>query len=679
MKSAILSSLADALLLALVAVAPVALALAVLRASLGSPRGLWLFALAVPLVLFHLLKPKRTRRVVGSVLLWREVERALEARHPLQRLRRNLPLFLQLLALASLAVALATPLVPAGRGGGGGHDLVLVVDASASMQARDGPHGESRFEVARSEGRELARGLRSGERGLILVATPRGPRTAQGWTDDKGALDDALVGLVPTDGSAELGDTLVLAAAAARPLGERAEVVVFSDGGGAPVPALDFAGKLRYRALGSTGENVGITAVELRDEDAPADDTAARGISVFAAVLNAGERARTVWLELRPLVQQGESGAARPRTLDSQVFAARKLELAPGARAASQLEARVPPGPVRLLLSPAPGDAEHGRALDALARDDEVLLVVPRAREATVALVAAPRADGKRTPLARALDACAGVHVEVRDAADVFGPELRLVVYDGVAPARLPATCCLVVNPPASIGPVSVGAPLAGPRVSAWDRDDRLLRFADLSDVEVSRARQLTLGAGARALVSSEENALVAAYAEGDASRVVVGFDLADSSWPLRLSFPIFVRNCVLAALADEALGPRGTIRAGSAVSLRAPPGVAQVSVSAPRGRAFSLPVEDGRALFADTDDAGLYRVQAGERETRFATAVLDEAETRIAPRAALATAGGPVAAQPLSDLGVRELVLPFVALALLALSIEGFAFHRRW
>jgi hypothetical protein len=670
---AIAKSLGDALVLAGLAAAPLGGALLLLRASLASPRGLWLGALAAPIVLFHLLRPKREARVVGSVLLWREVERALEARHPLARLRRNLPLWLELFALASLAVALATPLVPGGRGGGA-QDVIIIIDASASMKAADGPRGETRFDRARAEAREIVRGLRSGERALILLVTPRGPRTARGWTDDPAALEEALASIEATDGPAELGDALVLAAATARRNArERAEVVVFSDGGGPEVPALDFSGKLRYRAVGSSHENVGITAVELRDEDEPGDEHGARRVSVFASVLNAGERGRDVWLELRAF--EGDD-----------VLAARRLELAPGGRAATVLDARLSPGPFRVRLSPAPGDPEHGRALDALPSDDEVVVVVSEAREARVALVSARKSSPSDhgSPLARALAACGGARVELRELRDAFDPSLRLVVFDGVVPERLPRTNCLIVNPSASLSPaVKVGEPVLEPRLSAWDRDDPLLRFVDLSDVLVSRAKRLTLGAGARALVSAHADAaelpLLAAWSDGDASRIVVGFDLAESNWPLRLSFPIFVRNCVLAALADEALGPRGTIRAGTPVVLRAPSQAAVVRVTTPSGRAVEVRAEDGRALFAETDEAGLYRVTSGDLASAFAVAVLDEEETRIAPRSSLRLGSDAVAAQPAAGEGLREMVVPFVALALLALLVEGFAFHRRW
>jgi hypothetical protein len=104
-----MSSLRDGLLLAALAAAPFGVPLALLRASFTRPWGLALYGLALPLVLLHMLRPRRMRRTIGSVLLWREVEIALDARHPFERLRRNLALALELLALASLSVALATP------------------------------------------------------------------------------------------------------------------------------------------------------------------------------------------------------------------------------------------------------------------------------------------------------------------------------------------------------------------------------------------------------------------------------------------------------------------------------------------------------------------------------------------------------------------------------------------
>ncbi len=641
-----MKSLTDALALVVLAALPFAAPLGLLRPSFVRPWGLALYGLALPLVLLHMLRPKRTPRTVGSVLLWREVERALDTRHPFERLRRNIPLFLELLAVAGLAVALATPRF---RGGASsGRDCVVVLDASASMKTRDAPGGGSRFEQARGEARRRIQGLRSGERGCVILATPRGARTAQGWTEDVAALDDALRGVEPSDGGADLADALVLAAAAARTLGEHAEVVLFTDGNArAPLPALDFKGKLRCRQLGTSDENLGIVAAELREQNDRKERAGDQlGASVLISVLNAGSKPRRAFIELL-------SHPARTP------LAAREVTLNPRSRAAIVLEADLAPGAIFARVSPSDGGS------DLLPADDEAPLLVSESRTGTVALVGSSRA------LERALLAS---HVRVIPRVE---EEARLVVFVGTPPEKLPEVGCLIVGPTSSIGPVTVGEVVEEPKVAAWDREDRLLRFAGFDDVAVRRARRLVLGPGARPLVSSDTTALIVAWSERDVPRVLVGFDLADSSWPLRLSFPIFVRNCVLAALEDETLGPRGTVRAGSVLSLRAK-GTGDLVVTTPQGSEARAPIEDGRALFADTDRNGLYTVRAGDRESRFAVATLDPGETSTAP-SPIDVGGETLLGVAALDAGEREVVTPFLLVALVAAVVEAFAFHRRW
>ncbi|HZU99464.1 MAG TPA: hypothetical protein VFF73_22335, partial [Planctomycetota bacterium] len=134
--------------------------------------------------------------------------------------------------------------------------------------------------------------------------------------------------------------------------------------------------------------------------------------------------------------------------------------------------------------------------------------------------------------------------------------------------------------------------------------------------------------------------------------------------------------NVVEAALEEDMLGPRGTVRAGAVVSLRSSGG--EVVVTTPRGREVRLPVDEGRALFAETDENGVYDVRAGDRTGAFAVATLDEHETRIAPRDHLAIEGTTQVLAALEP-GEREVVAPFLLLALLAVTVEAFASSRRW
>src|SRR5437764_9102903 len=127
----------------------------------------------VPLVLaFYLLKLRRDERPVASTLLWQRLVADVEANAPWQRLRRSLLLLLQLLLVIVLALLAARPFVE--RPAGLARDLVLVVDASASMGATD--EAPDRLTVAKNRAIDALQDLPSGGRVGVIAAG----RTARG-------------------------------------------------------------------------------------------------------------------------------------------------------------------------------------------------------------------------------------------------------------------------------------------------------------------------------------------------------------------------------------------------------------------------------------------------------------------------------------------------------------------
>ena len=102
----------------------------------ANPAGLALLGLAIPVILTHILRPRRLPVTVSSTMLWRKLERPVAAAKPWQKLRWSLLLLAQLLAVTGLALAVARPQrveaspLP--------QHTVFIIDASGSMAATDG-------------------------------------------------------------------------------------------------------------------------------------------------------------------------------------------------------------------------------------------------------------------------------------------------------------------------------------------------------------------------------------------------------------------------------------------------------------------------------------------------------------------------------------------------------------
>src|SRR5688572_6730857 len=151
-----------------------------------SAGALWWLTLGAIIIFFYLLKLKRKRRVVPSVFLWQRAMEEIEANAPFRKLRRNLLLLLQLLALAALVFALARPLVTTRALAAG--STVIIIDSSASMGARD-EDGGSRVDRAKQLAREMIRGLSGGDRAAVIESSAR-VTVRSPLTSDRAALTE---------------------------------------------------------------------------------------------------------------------------------------------------------------------------------------------------------------------------------------------------------------------------------------------------------------------------------------------------------------------------------------------------------------------------------------------------------------------------------------------------------
>lgn len=145
-------------------------------------------------------------------------------------------------AVLALAVMGASPFVSCsrlsvGRKDGGAVAVVLVVDDSLSMQARQGD--TTRFSVAIEGARQTLSSLREGDSAAVLAAGSP-PRVVLAATSNLDAARAALEAMQPSDRGTDLDGALALAASIARSLPHADRRVVLlsdmADGSGRPEP-----------------------------------------------------------------------------------------------------------------------------------------------------------------------------------------------------------------------------------------------------------------------------------------------------------------------------------------------------------------------------------------------------------------------------------------------------------
>jgi hypothetical protein len=606
------------------------------------PGAFW-FAVTIPVVVvFYLLKRKRLVKLVSSTLLWQKFLADAQASSPFQKLRHNWLLVFQLLLLALAVLALSRPYF---AGHTTASDLrVVILDASASMQSTD--EEPSRFEKARSEALALVKSLKDEDEMVVLLAGGN-TEVKQSATSSKASLRRAILDCQVSDSSTRLTEALKLADTLLQNGNKKdPEIHLFSDGAAGDLS--EFANKnlkVIYHKVGKRSNNLGITTLDIRENP---ENRAQRAI--YTSVANFSTNEEQTDLEL---------------LFDNERVDARSLVLKPGETSPQVFTAAQERNGVFTVRIDAKDD---------LAADNQASIVSLLPAPVKVKLVS----RGNRF-LEKALHSAVNVDLTVVGDCDDAAEEFDLVVLDDVTPAVWPKPNLLAIHVANSNWFDTGWKTVQAPTAVDWKNTHPLLRYINMDNVAIDATMGVKTPGWATALVEAQQTPLILA---GELSRqkiVWIGFDTLQSSWPLRISFPMFIANAV------DWLNPQTTksgqlmIHGGEPfrVALTQPAPTAEVTL--PDGTKRTLTPGNAREIvFGETAKQGVYHLRFGTNDVTFCVNVLDAAESNTKPREELEFGKfNTVSATELRRANV-DLWRWIAAAALAVLMFEWWFFHKR-
>jgi hypothetical protein len=617
--------------------------------QLANPSALLWAALAIPIVIFYILKIRLRRVPVSTVLFWRQVFEEKKPRSLWQRLRHLLSLLLQLAMLALLVGALAQPFFAweftTAR------TVVLVIDNSASMNAND--VAPSRLAKAKELGRRVIDGLRTYDQ-MAIVAAGTQPQVICGLTGHQRTLREHLEAVPATDGPTRVAAAvdLALRLASDDQAGQkRVQVVVLTDGGDKEIEQASHKDGVQVVGIGGRPGNVGITAFQTRRSLANPLD-----YEILVEVSNHSDEPVECRLEI---------------DLEGQPIEVQPLKLAANDKWRKVYEKSSPDG--GLLMA----NLEHE---DALAADNRAIALLPRREFLPVLLVS----EKGNLFIEKVLEANPLVKLSIARQPPETVPPGTIVVYHRLTPKKLSAGPAFVIEPAGSCDLWEVGDKLLNPLVAKQDRDSPLMAHIRLDNVLMPEARKLTFTEAAgtpqvlAAALTGEPLLAVLERPEGKVLVLTVNLDRGDL--PLRTAFPILATNAL-----GWFAGGRGELHealaAGAIADVTLPDTQTEYLLRSPDGQTRKLPPGVTKTTVGPLDRCGVWSVvptaadASPVQQIACNLANRDESDLRV-PEFLLAAQDEPERAVGFLS---RPIWFYLLAAAWLLTGIEWYLYQRRW
>lgn len=543
--------------------------------SFLAPAGLAALALAIPIVILHMLTPRRPATPVSSLLHWDGLKHAITSAQPWQKLRISLLLLLQLAAVVLFALSLARPAVVT-EAVLADH-TVFIIDASASMSAIDG--SPDRLADAVAAATRLRDELPDGGTASVVVATAR-PVVILENSADPDQFRRATAAIRTTGSGVDYEATFALAESLVlpdRPTG----FVLIGDGQLTDVEQRLAPLGTRYEKIGEADTNRAITDLSVT--------AVPGGLQARVTLANTGGPTST-----QPLRLDVDGLTVLTETIEIPAgrVVERTFELPTGALVAAYLDGQdlLAYDNQRFAVAPVLGDLKARVHGDATFFVDQLLAAIP------------------------GVDTTAGP-----------ADEVDFEIFVGTAVPVGQTTPFIAIDVPGGIPGVIPAGRVENP-IPTLVANDPLLEDVDVSTLAIADAQILEVE-GVNTLLGAPGAPLVLSGETDGVPWFYLAFTLERSNLPVSVSYPIIGARMVGALAAAEDAPPAVT------VGEKLPVGSEHSAVVDPRGNRARITLTDTAPV---ADIAGLWLLESADGSTAYVAANPNTSESALRPATAL-------------------------------------------
>jgi von Willebrand factor type A domain/Aerotolerance regulator N-terminal len=548
------------------------------------------------LILIHTLKSKPRQIDVTNLFLWNEVLKERGYNLNFERLKRNLPLLLQILIVVLAAVALAKPTwtYPTPQKG----NIILVIDTSASMKTRSG--SGIRFDLARQKALQLIENREQGQK-ILIVEAGRNSVVKTGFTDNSSHAQNLVNKLHPTDAAANLETAIYLALSFVDPVREDL-LYLITDGAGQDFSTLvNNHPKIRTVFIAGGEHNIGFTKFEFRQQ------------------IDLNDHYEFM-LEVKNFYATPIECPIR-LSIDGVVLF--KDAIAFGA-----LEKKMLIIPYSGLIN---GVARATLEIDDdFTVDNQVYLSLNSAKEIWVLLVS----KGNQF-LEKLLAAYPNFKVNsVKDIIPSSWPEQTarhdIVIIDRMDFPETDRGNLLLIDAYSQSIPLYKTGRVPLPEIVTWNHKSPLLANVNLSGLIIETGANLQSNKPLQPLIESSQTGLMYVFEESGLRVVLIGFDFTRSDLPLKIAFPVMMSNIFNWLNPHKLEFSILQTKAGQVFDISLSPKTDTLYTRAPHEKWEKHQVNTNPFKYRNTDTVGIYTIAENGKERYFTVNLTDESESDI-------------------------------------------------